>query len=79
MLVIYLVVIVQRFGGEGRWSWLLQRVSKMWRGPKKSLVPFWRLPLRLDFEKSLAGISIGGCRGSTGDSTGGGRKWFLEV
>ena len=67
MLVIYLVVIVQRFGGKGRWSWhFLKR-----RGPEKSLVPFWRLPLQLDFEKSLARTSTGGCRGSTRGSTGG--------
>lgn len=59
---------VQRFGGKGRWSWLLQMVKKVWRGPKESLEPFWKLPLRSDFEKSLVGNSAGGCRGSTGDS-----------
>ena len=50
---------VQRFGGEGRWSWLLQEVGKVWRGPKEYLVPFWRLPLSSDFEKWLARTSIG--------------------
>jgi len=61
----------------------LKKARKVWRGPKKPLVPFWRLSLRSNFEKSLTGNSAGGCRGSTGGSiggsTGGGRKWFLEV
>lgn len=75
MLAIYRIVIVQKFGGEGRYTWFWQRWREVWRGPKKPLVHFWRLPLQSDFEKPLIGNSIGGYRGSTG----GGWELFLEV
>lgn len=77
MLGIYQIVIVQRFGGNGGWIWFLQRWRKVWRSHKKPLVPFWRLPLQSDFEKSLTGNSTRGCKGSTGGSTGGGRELFF--
>jgi len=78
MHVFQLFFTVQRFIGEMKWSGCLQEVGKVWRGPKGPLAPFYRFPPRSDLEKSLALSSTGGYRGSTGNSTGTSRKWFLE-